>query len=240
MVNKNRETTKHLFQEIVENNYLVEKTISKFNNYNFIEDKVEQLKRAKICPGEEMEGKGLRRTYVTIGRNWLEAAYISRWEKEVEDFKKERIMQKRRKQLLNICASLFIFGNIFFYSYTLYNDITPAFGSNMKCVRSGELLFDDLTKFTNSIFSEVKQKTPINSFSFLNKSLPPELQAMWSTNLNRIKDASRTSIDRILIDPKRKGIYYITCEADIPNLGDIEFRLQCSKIDGKYALLALE
>lgn len=240
MIHKNREIPKHLFQEIVENNYLVEKTISKFNNYDFIEEKLEKLKKAKICVGEEMEGEGLRETYVAIGRDWLETAFISRWEKEVEDFKNERRMQKRRKQLLNICATLFIFGNIFFYSYTLYNDITPAFGSTMKCVRSGGLLFDDLTKFTNSIFSEIKQNDSRKNFSFLSKSLPPELQAIWSTNLNKIKDASHTSIDRILVDPKRKGIYYITCEADIPNLGDIEFRLQCSKIDGKYALLALE
>ena len=240
MIHTNREIPKHLFQEIVENNYLVEKTISKFNDYDFIEEQIEKLKQSKIRPGEEMEGEGLRRTYVSIGRNWLETAFISRWEKEVEDFKHERKMQKIRKQLLNICATLFIIGNIFFYSYTLYKDITPAFGSTMKCVRSGELLFDDLTKFTNSIFSEVRQNDSKKSFSFLNNSLPPELQAMWSANLNRIKNASHTSIDRILVDPKRKGIYYISCEADVPDLGDIEFRLQCSKIDGKYALLALE
>ena len=240
-ISKNKKRiSKHLFQEIVESNSLVASTVSEYEDYEYLSSKLTQLKKARIRTNHEMQGEGLRETYVAIGKNWLEATFVSRWKKESEQIKKEIRLRKLRKKIFALAGCIFFIACITLHSYALYDSIKPGFGDSMKCLRSGELVYDDLSKFTHSIFAEINTPHSEGNFSFLSTQLPPELRAMWSDNLRKIKNASSPCIERILIDPERAGIYHIKCEADLPERGNIEFRMQCAKLNGQYTLIALE
>ena len=157
--NKKR-ISKHLLHEIAENNRLVATTVSDYEDCDDLSSKLDVLKNAKIRVNNEMQGEGLRRTYVAIGRGWLEGTFVSRWKEESEQIKKNIRREKIRKKVLAVSVCAFFLINITFYSYALYDGIKPGFGDTMKCLRSGELAYDDLSTFTNSIFAEIRTKNP--------------------------------------------------------------------------------
>jgi len=187
---KNRTIPAELLKEIVDNNSLVEETICEYEKCESLEIKLKQLKNAKIQTGSEMKGEGLRRTYVAMGREWLEGRFVSRWKDEAEQIQQYVKLQRLRKQVLATSLPLLFLGLIFFYSYTVYSGIKPAFGDSMKYLRSSDLVFDDISRFANLIFREIKEPAPEHSFSFLNQRTPPELRAAWSDHFTKMQCAS--------------------------------------------------
>jgi hypothetical protein len=70
-------------------------------------------------------------------------------------------------------------------------------------------------------------------------SLPPDVQMLWMKRFEAIRSARAPKVKAIILDPKRKHVYHVLCEAESPG-GALEFRLQCEKRGVQYAFLALE
>ena len=190
------------------------------------------MKKIKINAGDEMRGAGLRRTYLNLA--------IDSSKFKIEQMKKKNKLRKIRKKVLVASTCTFSIVAIVFCTHAVYANIKPSFGDTMKCVSSKNFAFDNLSKFINTVFYEVKTKNSSGEFSFWSRRIPPELQAVWGASLSKIKDASSLDINKILVDPDRKGVYHVKCEADSPHSGTLGFRMQCAEVNGKYILLALQ
>jgi len=231
-----------LCQEVVTHNRIVLRSEREYEDFDFLEKERERIRGALIRPCSEMEGEGLRRTFVAMGRAWLEDAHIVRW-KEGND---RVIRQKKLTGLQRIgsvaLVAVLVLANMLCLYHTIREDVIPAFGETMRKVRPDAPLFDDLSRFARTALARSGgEKAAEAAAGFNPTSLPPELRAAWEARMARLRAAAESlEIERILEDPVRKGVYYVLCDAELPDMGRVDFRLQCANRDGKYVLLALE
>ena len=229
-----------LFKEVATHNALVLKTESEYRDFKFLERERKHLRGSLIRPRSEMEGRGLRKTYVSMGRAWLEDAHIVRWEKG-----NKRVIRQKKLAVIQRFACVagvvvLVVANALCLYHTVKEEVIPAFGETMKKVRPGAPLFDDLARFAKMTLASSSGKNS-GGAGFEPSSLPPELRMEWEARMERVRAASKSlEIERILMDPVRRGVYYVMCDAELPERGRIDFRLQCAFKNGKYILLALE
>ncbi|NOY75379.1 MAG: hypothetical protein GXP32_06265 [Kiritimatiellaeota bacterium] len=237
---KNLKAKPELFREVRGHNVSVVKAVSEFKDFDCLESARERLTSAIIRPRSEMEGRGLRQTYVAIGREWMDEACIKHWKaanKRV--IKQERINKALRVGAIAL-AALFVLINVFVIYHTVRSDIVPAFGETMKRVGEGELSFEDLSRFAMRIAKGIKSEDVLKKMFPPGVSLPPEIVIAWKARIDRIQSADSMKVKEIFVDPGRNGVYHVVCEANLPDDSEIEFRLQCERRGPLYAFIALE
>jgi len=229
-----------LYREVRKHNESVVKAVREFEKYSYLESARKRLVAAVIRPRSEMEGSGLRKTYVAIGREWLEEAGISNWRDGNRRVIKQVKSRKAMRTLAVVCVFLFALFNVLALYHTVREEIAPAFGESMKKLKSGGLAFEDLSRFANKVLLKFGEDDSLNRLLPRGASLPPEIRMAWKNRIDRLRSATSPKVKKILLDPKREGVFHVLCEAELPGRGEVAFRLQCEKRGLSYAFLALE
>lgn len=229
-----------LCREVRGHNESVKSAVREFKGHDSLKGARKQLSYSIIRPHSEMEGRGLRKTYVAIGREWMEEARIASWREGNKRVLKQEKSKKMMKAVTAACVFLFALFNTMALYHTVREDIVPAFGEHMVKLKEGGLPFEDLSHFANMVLLKLGKDTSFNTFLPKGMSLPPNIQMAWKKRLDRLRTATSPKVRTILLDPKRKGVYHVLCEAELPGSADVEFRLQCEKRGTQFAFLALE
>ncbi|MCK5843629.1 MAG: hypothetical protein KAG97_02905 [Victivallales bacterium] len=229
-----------LLREVRGHNDSVRDAVREFNGYEPLEGARKQLSSSIIRPHSEMEGSGLRKTYVAIGREWMEEARIVNWRCGNKRVLKQERMQKALKFGTGALFALFALFNAMAIFHTVREDIVPVFGETMKKVGTEELAFEDLAKFAKGVLAKMATDDALSGLPDGGESLPPEIRMEWRKRMDKLRSAGSAKVKTILVDPKRKNVFHILCMADLPECGEVAFRLQCEKRDNSYAFMALE
>ncbi len=234
-----------VLEEVALHNKRVFEVEREYERFEFLGSERVRLRNALIKPRSEMEGEGLRRTYVSMGRAWLEDSHIERWRRANEYLIRQRRMVFAQKATLLTLAVVVCVLNVVVYYRTFRDDVLPAFGETMKRIRPEMPLFDELTRFAKITLSKVGGNgtdAASNRPSTDMEALPPELRTEWKARLNKVRrSADNLEIERILEDPERRGVYYVICDANLRGMGKVNFRIQCARRStGKLVFLALE
>jgi len=229
-----------LLEEIVLHNKRVIEAEREYTRFGFLKRQRKHLRRHLISPRSEMEGEGLRKTYVAMGRAWLEDSHIVRWRRSNDRLITQRRMARLQKSAMLVVAMLVCALNGVVYYRTIREDVLPAFGKTMKRIRPDMGIFDDLTRFAKDTFSKMG-KSGNSASSPDMQSLPPDLRMEWRARMERVRKSAETlEIERVLSDPDRRDVYYVVCKADLRGRGRVDFRLQCARRNGHFVFLALE
>jgi len=230
----NQKLEENIYGQIASHNLAVNTTVYEIKDNEFIDNQcIEELIDSKIHPLSEMQGAGLRNTFVNLAKDRLYLEKIRVWKKRNEQLN----IQKKSARIAktSIYTSAFAIPLYFILAFAILSvgKISfEKFGDKLVSVSKGKD-FDKLEIFINQTFGLIQQ----GKLKDLNWSstMSPEYRFMAIDRLFHFENFEDAQIIKIFKNSSKKNAFYVSCRI-IKDSNCVNFRFLCEQEKEQYVI----
>ncbi len=230
----NQKIEENIYGQIASHNLAVNTTITDIQDNEFIDTQcVDELKNSKIHSYSEMQGAGLRNTFIDLAKDRLYLDRIMVWKKRNERLNIQKKFQRIIKtSFYTFAFSILIYCILFFIILSVGKLSFEKFGDKLISVSGGND-FNEIGTLINQTFKLIKEGN-LKKISW-SSQLPPGYRCMAIERLLNFENFDKSQIIRIFKNSSQKNSFYVGCR--IVKAGNsVDFRFLCEQEEELYVI----
>lgn len=238
---RGKEIAPELADEIARHNAFVDDLRRKFRrDRKRHEPRLRDLEKRRISPRDELQGSGLRRTFVALGRDWAHANFFDIWK---DNLKREKIESRKNDAgvLIGtvhkpvICLACFVFcALISIKTFKCRQHFRPKI--NLPKLEDA-MRYATVANYAKSVLDEYAVNGELGLKDRWGDAVDPEVRDWGESLLRRFKNIGVVSVRSVHVDSRAPDLYQVYCEG---MMSDPRVIIQCVIDNDKRELVMIE